>query len=94
MTGNNMEDLENRVVRLEEKVKSELGDDGYDGQVWRVANSHAERLSRLDDMIWRDGDSITAQILKLRTELRTIAVCVSILIPVIMKAIDLWLDQP
>jgi len=81
------------VIQLEEKVRSEVGDDGYDGQVWRVANSHTERIGRLEDMLWKDGDSITAQILKLRTELRTIAVCVSILIPIIFKAIDSWLGK-
>jgi len=89
-----MEDLERRVVHLEEKVRSELGDDGYDGQVWRLMNSHTDRLGSLDDKLWRDADSISAQILRLRTELRTIAVCISILVPVIMKAIDLWLEKP
>tara|TARA_R110002020_G_scaffold134222_1_gene299594 strand:- start:247 stop:489 length:243 start_codon:yes stop_codon:yes gene_type:complete len=79
---------------VEERLKSEVGDDKDDGQVWRVVNDHTTRLSKLDDMIWRgNGDSITAQIIKLRTELRTIAICVSVLIPIIMKVVDAWLEK-
>ena len=89
-----MEELERRVILLEEKLKSEIGDDADDGQVWRVINSQADRISKLDDAIWKgNGDSITSQIIKLRTELRTIAVCISVLVPVIMKVIDLWLEK-
>ena len=88
-----MEDLERRITVLEEKIRSEVGDDAGDGQLWRMANSHTERLARIEDMIWRDGNSITAQILKLRTELRTISVCVVVLVPVVMKVIDLWLER-
>ena len=89
-----MQDLERRLIQVEEKLKSEVGDDKDDGQVWRVVNDHTARLSKLDDMIWRgNGDSITAQIIKLRTELRTIAICVSVLIPIIMKVVDAWLEK-
>lgn len=77
---------------MEEKVKSELGEDG---DVWRVMSSNSDRLSRIDDAIWKgNGDSITSQIIKLRTELRAIAVGISILIPILMKVIDLWLGSP
>ena len=77
---------------MEEKVKSELGEDG---DVWRVMSSNSDRLSRIDDAIWKgNGESITSQIIKLRTELRTIAVGISILIPILMKVIDLWLGSP
>ena len=89
-----MQDLERRLIQVEEKLKSEVGDDKDDGQVWRVVTDHTARLSKLDDMIWRgNGDSITAQIIKLRTELRTIAICVSVLIPIIMKVVDAWLER-
>tara|TARA_R100000808_G_scaffold24964_1_gene59948 strand:+ start:2072 stop:2344 length:273 start_codon:yes stop_codon:yes gene_type:complete len=89
-----MQDLERRLIQVEEKLKSEVGDDKDDGQVWRVVNDHTARLAKLDDMIWRgNGDSITAQIIKLRTELRTIAICVSVLIPIIMKVVDAWLEK-
>ena len=89
-----MQDLERRLIQVEERLKSEVGDDKDDGQVWRVVNDHTARLSKLDDMIWRgNGDSITAQIIKLRTELRTIAICVSVLIPIIMKVVDAWLEK-
>ena len=82
------------MILLEEKLKSEIGDDADDGQVWRVINSQSDRISKLDDAIWRgNGDSITSQIIKLRTELRTIAICVSVLIPIIMKVIDSWLES-
>lgn len=80
---------------MEEKIRSEVGDDSGDGQLWRVSNAHTDRLSRIEDMIWKgsNGDSITAQIIKLRTELRTISVCVVVLVPVVMKVIDLWLEH-
>ena len=82
-----MEDLERRVTVLEEKIRSDVA--SFD----HIANSHTERLARIEDMIWRDGNSITAQILKLRTELRTISVCVVVLVPVVMKVIDIWLER-
>jgi len=82
-----MEDLERRVTVLEEKIRSDVA--SFD----HIANSHTERLARIEDMIWRDGNSITAQILKLRTELRTISVGVVVLVPVVMKVIDIWLER-
>ena len=89
-----MEDLERRVILLEEKAKSELGDEGDDGQVWRCIDSQTTRLSKIEDIIWKgNGDSLTTQIVKLRTELRTLAVVATLLIPVVMKALDLWLEK-
>ena len=89
-----MDDTEKKVIQMEERIKSELGDDGDDGQVWRCVNAHSTRIDTLDKVIWKgNGDSITTQIVKLRTELRTIAVVVSLLVPAVMKVIDLWLER-
>lgn len=83
-----MDDLERRLLDVEQKLKTELGDDNATGQVWRVVDSHAERLSHLDAVIWQGSESISAQILKLRTEIRTIGIVLSVAIPVVMKALE------
>jgi len=89
-----MEDLERRVLELESKIKSELGADSEDGQVWRVINGHTERLTKIDDTVWRGNgkDSIVTQLVRLRTELRTIAVVMTVLLPIGVKLLDkIWL---
>ena len=83
-----MDDFEKRLIDVEAKLKTDLGDDNSTGQVWRVVESHAERLAHLDGVIWQGGDSINAQILKLRTEIRTIGIVVTIAIPVVLKGLE------
>ena len=83
-----MDDMERRIVDIEAKLKTDLGDDHTTGQVWRVVDSHTERLSHLDEVIWQGADSINAQILKLRTEIRTIGIVVTVAIPVVMKVLE------
>jgi hypothetical protein len=89
-----MEDLERRVIQLEEKLKSELGDDGEEGAIWRCISSHGSRLNQLDDKIWKgNGDSLSTQIVKLRTELRTLAAALVVLMPLAMKLLDMWMTS-
>jgi hypothetical protein len=83
-----MDEIERRLLDIEAKLKTDLGDDNSTGQVWRVVDSYGERLSHLDGVIWRGADSINAQILKLRTEIRTIGIVVIIAIPVVLKGLE------
>ena len=83
-----MDDFEKRLMDVEAKLKTDLGDDNSTGQVWRVVESYGERLAHLDGVIWQGSDSINAQILKLRTEIRTIGIVVTIAIPVVLKGLE------
>ena len=88
-----MEDLDKRLTALESKVKMELGNDSATGNAWRVIDSHAERLKRIDEVIWKGNgkDALVTQLVRLRTEIRTIALVLGILMPVAVKVIDvLW----
>ena len=78
-----MEDLEKRVLELESKLKSEMGGDGEPGNVWRVVDSHTQRLEKLDSVIWRGNgkDSLITQLVRLRTELRVAAVVLGFAVP-------------
>jgi len=89
-----MEDLAIRITKIEERIKSELGQDGFDGQLWRTLESHSQRLTSIDNTIYRGNgsDSLVTQITKLRTELRTIAACLGVLMPIAFKVIDTWLS--
>ena len=80
-----MENNDRRLTELEGKLKAELGDDHTKGQEWRVLESHAGRLHHMDAVIWQGGDSVQAQILKLRTEIRTIAIVLGVAIPAVLK---------
>jgi len=89
-----MEDLEKRLMELEARMKSELGGDSEEGQIWRVISDHSDRIGKLDDTVWRGNgrDSVTTQLVRLRTELRTVAVMMTVLLPIGVKLVDkLWL---
>ena len=88
-----MEDLELRLMVIDAKLKMELGDDGVTGNVWRVMDSYGERLKVLEDMVWKGNgkDALITQIVRLRTEIRTIAILLGVMLPIAMKVIDiLW----
>lgn len=86
-----MEDLEKRIIRMEERLKMELGDDDYDGGVWRVLEGHTTNLRSLEDKIYRgNGDSLVSQIVRLRTEMRALCLGIGLLLPVILKVIERW----
>ena len=88
-----MDDLEKRLSEIDAKLKMELGDDAATGNVWRVVDSYGDRLKVIEEMIWKGNgkDSIITQVVRLRTEIRTIAVLLGILVPVGIKVIDiLW----
>jgi len=87
-----MEDNEKRLMDVEGKLKADLGDDHSTGQVWRTLDAHANRLSHLDAVIWQGSDSISAQILKIRTEIRTVGIALAVLIPAVMKALE-WMAK-
>jgi len=78
-----MEDLERRILELESKLKSETGGDGEPGNIWRVMDAHSARLEKLDSVIWRGNgkDSLVAQLVRLRTELRVAAVVLGFSVP-------------
>jgi len=90
-----MDDVETRILKLEERIKSELGHEGFDGQIWRMIDGHSQRLSSIDNTIYKGNgkDSLVNQITKLRTEMRTIAACLGVLMPVGFKLVDLWLSS-
>ena len=72
-----------------------MGTDADDGQIWRVVHGHTDRLTRIDDTVWRGNgkDSIVTQLVRLRTELRTIAVMMTVLLPIGVKLLDkVWLS--
>ena len=88
-----MDDLEKRLSEIDAKLKMELGDDSSTGNVWRVVDSYSDRLKVIEEMIWKGNgkDSIITQVVRLRTEIRTIAVLLGILVPVGIKVLDiLW----
>lgn len=90
-----MEDIEARLLRIEERLKVELGQDGFDGQIWKLIDAHSQRLTSIDNAIYRGNgkESLVTQIAKLRTEMRTIAVILTVLLPVGFKLVDLWLSR-
>ena len=90
-----MDDLEQRLLRIEERLKVELGLDGFDGQLWKTLDAHSQRLTSIDNTIYRGNgkDSLVTQITKLRTEMRTLAGILGVLIPVGFKVVDLWLSS-
>ena len=85
-----MDDNERRLTEIEGKLKAELGDDHTKGQVWRILESQTDRLNHLDAVIWQGGESVSAQILKMRTEIRMVGIALSVLIPAGMKLLE-WL---
>ena len=87
-----MDDVEQRLLRIEERLKVELGLDGFDGQLWKTLDAHSQRLTSIDNTIYRGNgkDSLVTQITKLRTEMRTIAAILAIVIPIVLKLVD-WL---
>ena len=90
-----MDDIEQRLLRIEERLKVELGQDGFDGQLWKTLDAHSQRLTSIDNTIYRGNgkDSLVTQITKLRTEMRTLAGILGVLIPVGFKVVDLWLSS-
>ena len=91
-----MEDTETRLLKIEERLKVELGLDGFDGQLWKTLDAHTQRLSSIDNTIYRGNgtESLVTQIAKLRTEMRTIAGVLAVLMPVGFKLVDyLWLSH-
>ena len=88
-----MDDTEERLLRIEERLKVELGLDGFDGQLWKTIDAHSQRLTSIDNTIYRGNgkDSLVTQITKLRTEMRTIAAILAIVIPIGFKLVD-WLS--
>ena len=90
-----MDDSEQRLLRIEERLKVELGLDGFDGQLWKTLDAHSQRLTSIDNTIYRGNgkDSLVTQITKLRTEMRTLAGILGVLIPVGFKVGDLWLSS-
>ena len=71
----------------------ELGNDNATGNAWRVIDANSERLKKIDDVIWKGNgkDALVTQLVRLRTEIRTIALVLGIMIPVAVKVIDvLW----
>ena len=90
-----MDELEQRLLRIEERLKVELGQDGFDGQLWKTLDAHSQRLTSIDNTIYRGNgkDSLVTQITKLRTEMRTLAGILGVLIPVGFKVVDLWLSS-
>lgn len=87
-----MEDTDRRLTEIDAKIKAELGDDHTKGQVWRVLEAHTERLNHLDGVIWQGGDSLSAQILKMRTEIRMVGLALAVLIPAGMKLLE-WVAK-
>ena len=85
-----MDDNDRRLTEIEGKLKAELGDDHTKGQVWRILESQTDRLNHLDAVIWQGGESVSAQILKMRTEIRMVGIALSVLIPAGMKLLE-WL---
>jgi len=58
-----------------------------------VIDSNADRLKKIDDVIWKGNgkDALVTQLVRLRTEIRTIALVLGIMMPVAVKVIDvLW----
>jgi hypothetical protein len=71
----------------------ELGNDNATGNAWRVIDANSERLKKIDDVIWKGNgkDALVTQLVRLRTEIRTIALVLGIMMPVAVKVIDvLW----
>jgi len=88
-----MDEIERRLTALEGKVKMELGNDNATGNAWRVIDANSERLKKIDDVIWKGNgkDALVTQLVRLRTEIRTIALVLGIMMPVAVKVIDvLW----
>ena len=71
------------MLALEAKLKSETGGDGEPGNIWRVIDSHTNRLEGLDTQIWRGNgkDSLVTQLVRLRTEMRVAAVVLGFVVP-------------
>ena len=90
-----MEDIEQRLLKIEERLKVELGQDGFDGQLWKTIDAHSQRLTSIDNAIYRGNgkESLVTQVAKLRTEMRTIAAVLTVLMPVGFKLADLWLSR-
>ena len=88
-----METGEARLIALEEKGRSELGSEHADGTVWRVMDSHTTRLSRLDETIWQGGDSLSQQLVRLRTEIRMFGLILGVLMPVVYFMIEQWIAK-
>ena len=88
-----MENVEARLIALEEMVRSELGSEHADGTVWRVMDSHTTRLSRLDETIWQGGDSLSQQLVRLRTEIRMFGLILGVLMPVVYFMIEQWIAK-
>ena len=90
-----MEDIEQRLLKIEERLKVELGQDGFDGQLWKTIDAHSQRLTSIDNAIYRGNgkDSLVTQVAKLRTEMRTIAAILAVLMPVGFKLVDVWLSH-
>ena len=90
-----MEDIEQRLLKIEERLKVELGQDGFDGQLWKTIDAHSQRLTSIDNAIYRGNgkDSLVTQVAKLRTEMRTIAAILAVLMPIGFKLVDVWLSH-
>lgn len=88
-----MNDVEQRLALLEAGFAADLGNEQSPGAIRRSLLESHRRWERVEKVLWlgNGAGSLVTQIARLRTELRTIAVCLGVFMPVVFKLLDLWL---